>query len=196
MSLSKKCILFALMGFLMIAQNKLSAQSEPETDADIFTAKNSVHAELLGNSGGYALNYGRILHQKNRIKLWGSAGFSLRRRGSSEPIFSAHWIPYFPAEITVFLGKSKHNLELGAGFYTLRNRSYTVDESLPNFIREEIHWDQFILARIGYRYQKPEGGFFFRAAYTPGIQFFNSETRGKEVFYSPFLIGISLGYSF
>ncbi|WP_154854983.1 hypothetical protein [Cyclobacterium xiamenense] len=123
MSLSKKCMLFALMGFLMIAQNKLSAQSEPETKADIFTAKNSVYAELLGNSGSYSLNYGRILHQKNRVKLWGSAGFSLRRRGSSEPIFSAHWIPYFPTEITVFLGKSKHNLELGAGFYTLRNRS-------------------------------------------------------------------------
>lgn len=62
----KKYIVFAVIGFSMLFQNKVLAQVEAVTKSEIFIAKNSVHAEFAGNSGGYALNYGRIIFQKIR----------------------------------------------------------------------------------------------------------------------------------
>lgn len=196
MSLQKKYIVLAVIGFSMLFQNRVLAQAEAETNGEIFIAKNSIHAEFAGNSGGYALNYGRIIFQKNRIKLAVSAGFSMFYRRLDERIASDYWVPVFPAEITAFWGKSKHHLELGAGFYTLRNRTYIFDEDFPNNIREQIHWDQFIVGRIGYRYQRPTGGFFFRAGFTPMIEFNNSDTVYKGISFIPFGLGISLGMSF
>lgn len=196
MSLPKKYIFGAIIGFSMLIQNMGLAQVGEETISKIFAAKNSVHAEFAGNSGGYALNYGRIIYQKNGMKLAVSAGFSMFYRRLDERISSDYWVPVFPAEITAFWGKSKHHLELGAGFYTLRNRTYIFDEDFPNNIREQIHWDKFIVGRVGYRYQKPVGGFFFRAGYTPMVEFNNSDTVYNGVSFIPFGVGISLGMSF
>ena len=36
---------------------------------------------------------------------------------------------------------------------------------------DQFLWDATVLMGLGYRYQKPEGGFFFRIAYTPGAYF-------------------------
>jgi hypothetical protein len=171
MSLPKKYILYALIGFSMFAQNKLFAQSETETKAEIFTAKNSLYAEFLFPSFNYVLNYGRIFYQKERLKISASAGFSLLYKKGNEPIHQAYWVPVYLAEISAFYGKSKHHLELGFGFYTYREKSYIFDVNFPRNIREEPYWGKTILPRIGYRYQKPAGGFFFRAGYTPSIGF-------------------------
>ena len=119
----------------------------------------------------------------------------LYRKGS-EPLYSNYWVPVIPVEISALWGASKHNLELGAGFFTLRNRTYTLNENFPNTIREQKHWDQNILARIGYRYQKPEGGLFFRVAYTPTMVFDNSAIAEDPIYFLPFSVGISLGVSF
>ncbi|SHN33560.1 hypothetical protein SAMN04488057_12177 [Cyclobacterium lianum] len=196
MSLSKKCMLFAFMGFLMISQNKLSAQSEPETEADIFTAKNSVHAELLGNSGLYGLHYGRIFHQKDKLKLVASLGFSLQFQREIQPIHSSYVIPIFPVEVTAFWGRSRHHLEVGSGYTAALNRRFIFDENYPNNIREQVYLNQALVPRIGYRYQKPEGGFLFRVGYTPiiGISSSNSSENIFNIF--PYWFGISLGYSF
>lgn len=196
MSLPKKHLVFAVIAFSLLSQNRVLAQAEAETKGEIFTAKNSIHAEFAGNSGGYALNYGRIISQKNRMKLAVSAGVSMFYHRLDERIGSDFWVPVFPAEITAFWGKSKHHMELGVGFYTLRNRTYIFDEDFPKNIREQIHWDQFIIGRIGYRYQKPAGGFFFRAGYTPMVEFNHSDTVYKGTSFVPFGLGISLGMSF
>ncbi|WP_157971957.1 hypothetical protein [Pleomorphovibrio marinus] len=196
MSLSKKCILFALMGFLMIAQNKLSAQSEQETEADIFTAKNSLHAELLGNSGLYGLHYGRIFHQKNKLKLVASLGFSLRFQSEDQPVHSGYVIPIFPAEIAAFWGRSRHHLEVGIGYTAVLNRRFPIDENFPNNRRKQLYWSQALLPRIGYRNQKPEGGFLFRVGYTPIIHIESLDPSANRFSFMPYWFGISLGYSF
>jgi hypothetical protein len=167
-----------------------------QADAEIFTAKNAVFIELLGNSGGYGLNYGRIFHQKNRMKISGSVGFSAVYQKPIELVHSSYWIPVFASEATAFIGKSRHHLEFGAGFFTFQDRDFIFDTSVPGNHREESHWDLTINARIGYRYQKPEGGFFFRAGYTPMVSFFNSERAEKPVDFFPIGVGISLGVSF
>lgn len=196
MSLSKKYILFVVIGFSMFAQNKLFAQSETETKAEIFTAKNSLHAEFLLPSLNYALNYGRIFYQKEKLKISASAGFSLLYQKADEPIHQAYWVPGYLAEITAFLGKSKHHLEFGIGFYTYREKRFIFDEDFPRNIREEPYWGKTILPRIGYRYQKPAGGFFFRAGYTPSIGFESIDESANGVNFIPFGAGISLGLSF
>lgn len=192
MEIAKKSRILMLAVLLMFSQNKAFTQS----DAEVFTAKNAVFVEILGNSGGYGLNYGRIFHQKNRMKISGSVGFSAVYQRPVEFLNPSYWIPVFASEVTAFLGKSRHHLEFGAGFFTLRDRDFIFDTSFPHNTREETHWDQYINARIGYRYQKPEGGFFFRAGYTPWVGFFNSERAEKQVDFFPIGAGISLGVSF
>lgn len=193
MKLNSRSSLFSLVVVLLvISQNKAFTQA----DAEVFTAKNAVFVELLGNSAGYGLNYGRIFHQKNRMKISGSVGFSALYQKPVEFVHSSYWIPAFASEVTAFFGKSRHHLEYGAGFFTFQDRDFIFDTSVPGNHREEAYWDATINARIGYRYQKPEGGFFFRAGYTPMVSFFNSKNAEKPVDFFPFGVGISLGVSF
>ncbi len=192
MAPSYKSLLFSLIALFLFSQNKAAAQTESE----IFTAKNSIHVELAGNSYGYALNYGRIFYQKDRLKISASAGFSLRYRRASEPIRPAYLVPVFPAEITAFWGKSKGHLEFGIGFLTYRERRYIFDKDFPRNIREQPYWGKTIVPRIGYRYQKSAGGFFFRAGYTPTFGFERYEGAEKKVIFNPYGIGLSLGWSF
>jgi hypothetical protein len=195
-SLLKKYILYALIGFSMFVQNKLFAQSETETKAEIFTSKNSMFAEFLGNSGSYALNYGRIFYQKERLKISASAGFSLLFKSEDEPFHSGYLVPAFIPEISAFFGKSKHHLELGVAFNASHQKSYSFDEDFPNNTKEQTYWSKSIVPRIGYRYQKPAGGFFFRAGYTPSIGFESIDESADGVNFIPFGAGISLGLSF
>ena len=200
MSLSYKSLLLFVMTLFVFSQNKLLAQVEKEIktekSAEIFTAKNSIYGELGGTSYGYAVNYGFIFHQKERLKYSASAGFSMRYQNWFEPIFSGYWIPSFMTEITALWGKSKGHLEFGTGFVAYRNKQFIFDKDFPGNRRERQYWNKTIVPRIGYRYQKPDGGLFFRAAYTPWIDFNNFEGAEHKVNFFPFGIGLSLGWSF
>ncbi|WP_291777259.1 hypothetical protein [Cecembia sp.] len=193
MAISKKISQLLILLFLVGVINQLSAQE----DTEIFTAKNMVFAELLGNSGLYAVHYGRILLQKEKMKLSGSVGFSLVPGKGFEPHYPNYLSPVIPVEFSAFWGKSKHHLELGAGSYVFQGRKYLFDSEFPpTNVREVVHWDTSLTMRIGYRYQKPEGGFFFRAGYTPRVDFTSFEFAENRVRFIPFSLGLSLGKSF
>jgi hypothetical protein len=168
---------------------------QAQTEAEVFTAKNVVFAELGGNAGRYAVSYGRIFHQKGMLKLSGSAGFSMWHHYSTAvpASRSTYWLPAIPLEISAFLGKSKHHLEIGAGILSLLELSPIVDIDNSR-ISEEIGLRSIVPVRIGYRYQKPEGGFFLRIGYTPYFTFPGSPD-GNIIFH-PILAGLSLGKSF
>ncbi|RZS96412.1 hypothetical protein [Cecembia calidifontis] len=188
-NISSLFILFVISGF----SNHVAAQEE----AEVFTAKNVVYAELLGNAGLYAVNYGRIFYQKDKLKLMGGLGFSMIPLKGFEPFYPNFWSPVIPVEFSAFWGKSRHHLELGIGSYVFQNRKYWFDpEFPPTYIREIVHWDTSVTMRIGYRYQKPEGGFFFRAGYTPRVDFTSFEFAQETVQFVPFSVGISFGKSF
>jgi hypothetical protein len=61
-----------------------------------------------------------------------------------------------------------------------KERDYIFDVDYSGRIREKAYWDQFTAARIGYRYQKPDSGFFFKG-YTPMVGFCNSVAADKSV---------------
>ena len=168
----------------------ISIESKAQSEAEKFTAKNIVYLELGGNAGQYAFTYGRVFHQKGKLKLSASAGFSMWYQGS---ISNTRWLPAIPVELTAFYGKSNHHLELGAGVTSYLDSIIDFDEETFE-TNDKVVFSGFIPVRIGYRYQKPEGGFFFRVAYTPIIDF-PSRTGGNWSF-NPYWAGLSFGKSF
>lgn len=198
MSIPNKYMLFSALMILVFSKNHATAQSKDlvESKAEIFMAKNVLHADFAWSAVGYSLNYGRIIFQKDKLKLAGSAGFSMLFQDEIESIHSGYVKPVFLTEITAFSGRSKHNLEFGTGFYTYRDKRYYVDGDIPGTTTNKAFWVKSIVPRVGYRYQKPEGGFFFRIGYTPRIDFINEEFALETVNFYFFGLSSSLGLSF
>ncbi|MHA7130252.1 hypothetical protein [Algoriphagus namhaensis] len=186
-----------MISVFVFYQNKLVAQVENETKAEnstqIVKAKHAIFGELGGTSTGYAINYSYIFYQKRKLKFAAGVGFSLRHQEQDVRIASGFLIPSFSTEITALWGKSKGHLELGTGFVAYRSKQFIFYEDFPGNIRERVYWGKTIAPRIGYRYQKPDGGLFFRAAYTPWVRFKNLEGDGERVNFLAFGIGLSLG---
>ncbi len=103
------------------------------------------------------------------------------------------WLPAVPLEVSALYGKSNHHLELGMGVTSYLTRSLAFDsETLENI--DKVVFDAALPLRIGYRFQKPEGGFLFRLGYTPIINFPNGGGGGWV--FDPYWAGISFGKSF
>lgn len=182
--------LILLLAFFLIVHIDLFAQGEAET----FTAKNAVFISV-GGSALYAVNYDRIFYQKEKLKLSGSMGFSMLRRKTENPVLSAiNWSPYIPVEFSAFWGKSNHHLEIGTGVTVFSLPDFQLDEENLIMTQEGVKWDASVIMRIGYRYQKPEGGLFFRVGYTPGFNL-NLSSENAVDFY-PAWVGLSVGKSF
>lgn len=179
-----------LIGFVLFLST-LPFQAFSQTKAEIFSAKNAVYLELGGNSGIYAVNYSKIFHQKGKLKLNASAGFSMWRDQLND--FKTIWLPVIPLEVSALYGKSNHHLELGLGFTSYLGRTLDINSETFEF-SEKVVYDAFIPLRVGYRYQKPEGGFFFRFGYTPIINF--PVREGKSWHFFPYWAGVSFGKSF
>lgn len=161
-----------------------------QTDAEQFTAKQAVSLEVGGNAGRYAINYGRIFHQKGKLKLNAGAGFSMFHHRLNA---KTTWLPVVPVEISAFYGKSNHHLELGLGVTSYLTRSLGFDPETFQTI-DKVVFDAAIPLRIGYRYQKPEGGFFFRLGHTP---FFAMPIKPRKYWaFQPVFAGVSLGLSY
>ncbi|RZS96409.1 hypothetical protein [Cecembia calidifontis] len=184
MRISNKISLLLILLFTCGVINQVSAQEK----ADVITAKNSIYAELGGNGFLYSINYSRIFNQKGAYKFSGSAGFSYVKQ-----VTTTHWTPLIPIEASVLLGKTSHHLELGTGTSLFTAQSISLDNE-TNTLQENVSFNSLIFFRLGYRYQKPEGGFFFRIGYTPGFNL-NLDVSPPPVFF-PLWGGISLGKSF
>ncbi|MEB2774257.1 hypothetical protein SYJ56_03015 [Algoriphagus sp. D3-2-R+10] len=116
MSKFQPALILGLVLVLAISSNCL-AQKQPQS----FTARNSVFVEFGGSSGRYAVNYSKIFHQKGKLKLNASAGFSMWRNQLND--FKTIWLPVIPLEVTALYGKSNYHLELGFGFTSFLSRT-------------------------------------------------------------------------
>ena len=114
--------------------------------------KNSVFAEGLGNAGFgfYSLNYDRLFLRKN------SNSFSLRIGGScyswdvNQQLFS------FPLLLNTITGHKNNHFELGIGCVV-----HIISGHLnPRESKLLSIYHAGLTANIGYRYQRPAGGFF------------------------------------
>ncbi len=178
-----------LICFVLVLLN-LPFQALAQKEAETFTAKNAFYLEVGGSSGRYAVNYSKIFHQKGKLKLNASVGFSMWHHKLNS---KTTWLPAIPLEVSAFWGKSNHHLEVGLGLLTYLER-IPVIESGSLEVSDKVGFSAGMSTRIGYRYQKPEGGFFFRIAYTPLID--TPLGGGEGWYFYPYFAGISFGKSF
>ena len=121
------------------------ATQEPQDPLSPIKA-NTLYAELLGSAGvTYNVGYDRLLYVDGRNKLAVAAGFGYLPADQITPgrLSVSPQVSYLHGRL--------HHLELGIG--TIHSR--------------DMHKSAAVTLRIGYRYQRSDGGTFFKAGFTP-----------------------------
>ena len=114
--------------------------------------KNAVYLELLGQGLLYSVNYDRILLVGNKLALSGRVGLSYY---PDTGFFDTNTIA-IPIEFNLLVGKGLTYFEFGLGGTYMQG----LDKS---------SFSKSLLAslRLGYRYQKDDGGLMCRIGFTP-----------------------------
>ncbi|MDF2447789.1 MAG: hypothetical protein K0R26_293 [Bacteroidota bacterium] len=173
--------IFTFLSFLSFAQDEYVVFSPRDYVKN--PAKTAGYLELGGNAGLYSLNIERIYHYREKIKLSVRIGFA--------PHFNGIYIEqiYITENNFIFL-KNPHHVEIGLGG-TMQRRFNELPGKPDRYVWENI---VFGVGRAGYRYQKQDDGFFFRAAITPVIT--SRDALGFHSNYFQFWAGLCLGLSF
>jgi len=145
----------------------LFAQSA-DLNSQIFQKRNSINLELGGYTAIGAVFYERVLLNSPKFKTVGQIGYGL-----------IGW----PVGIHSLISFTKHHIEFGGCVIFPSNVIVDAGASNP-----------YVTGRLGYRFQKPEGNFIFRAGLMPVV-------LGADKKYGPELIlwvwpGISFGRAF
>lgn len=167
------------LALTIILALSLSAYSQ-EIDSQPFKRKNSIQVDLGGHGLFYSLNYERILLNGERFKTAIQAGISYYPPGTG---IRDVWMPLGVNELVSF---GNHHLEAGLGYMPIREAIRTEGQA------DEWFWSHMMTGRVGYRFQKPEGRWIVRAAFTPVLEI-DQLGHGDE--FHP-LGGISVGFCF
>lgn len=146
----KKLVLFALVAVAIAAP----AASAQETASPV-TARNAFYVELLGNGILYSLNYDRMITPKVSARV-GVAALAAADDSTSAGVVAA------PIMVNYLFGEGNSHFETGVG---LMLASGAVDEVGDE--EDDAFSGAVGTATLGYRYQRPGGGFVFRAGLTP-----------------------------
>ncbi len=111
------------------------------------SSKNVLLFEGLGSGVLYSVCYERFFVRREHFIMAYHVGFSKFSSRLSEG-------RYIPVELLGMTGRN-HHFEFGCG---LDFQRWRLTASNDPYIT-----DQFLILRLGYRYQKPEGSFMFRA---------------------------------
>lgn len=162
--------------------------------------KNTIYVEFFGNSATYySVHYDRMLTKKKRHTVDISLGFGYTNYSFSgaKPCFA------FPISLNWSKGKRNNHLDLGLGL-TYNSGVIQYGKMRPGDIWHTLYYQSmeaiWCSFRLGYKYQKPMGGFFFRVGFTPLIKLieFSSIDYDKDYWFLHFipLIGLGGGYTF
>ena len=123
---------------------------------------NSLYLEFFGSGGLYSVNYDRLFTENFGARI----GFMY---------FDSEWLLFFtdvemfliPTTLNFLIGTGKHKFELGAGpVFVFGSVSFFGSNPVSG---SGVGWT----GTIGYRYQKNDGGFMWRIAFTSA--FFSGE---------------------
>tara|TARA_R110002050_G_scaffold117860_3_gene234839 strand:- start:2664 stop:3149 length:486 start_codon:yes stop_codon:yes gene_type:complete len=157
-----------IAGILLLIAPSLKGQT---VHKEPVLKKNSVYFEVIGyETLIYNVGIERIVLSAGKHKISTAVGFQYNRNDNTD--FSLESSLSFLPQVSYLYGH-KHHLELGAG--------------------ASIELKPFVVypMRIGYRFQKPAGGFLFKIAFTP-IYF-------PKVFFGSSILpcgSLALGYTF
>jgi len=145
-----------------------------QNESDKSKAKNSVYIEMFGNAGDfYNITYDRLVHSKGNNNI--STGLGIQYFPSSD-LSAPDDIFSISPQINYFYG-IRHHFETGLGL------AYDFNSG-----------DLIIPFRIGYRFQKHDGGLFCKVGFTPFL------TRSYPIFGDGFSLipwgGLAIGWTF
>lgn len=168
-----KHIIFIII-FLLINIQKNFAKND-----SLYIANNILYLEVAGIGGYGSINFERVVLRKNNLMLGVRLGVSTYHVEDYTNEFNPDII--IPFSVNGCYGRN-HKIELDFG-ETFTN---IVHADQTDFTPVRISGFHTNLS-IGYRYQKNNGGIFFRCTYTPILEF-------NEYFRQ--WAGASVGYSF
>lgn len=166
-----------------ISANPAHAQESPEP-----LRKHSVFVELAGNGGYYSFNYDRIMLAKTKWKVSGRVGVMYYSESLGYLENNKQSTYAIPVEVSYLRGGSNHHLELGLGLTPYYERYKDFESSDVN------HLGVLPVARLGYRYQRREGGFFFKTGITPALQIKDKHYKYNDT-HGLLWAGIAFGYT-
>jgi hypothetical protein len=180
------------IGLALLGLTSTAFAQEPGAPAPLAeksTAKNSLYAELGGNSGWYSINYERFIMPDAAIRV-GVSYMSVTASagtGMNSSSANATWATVPIMFNYLGLRAGSHALELGGGVNMMyfSGSAATFDATAMSSGVVPVG-----AATIGYRFSNPDGGFVFRAGYTPLIFL---TTEQKDIFHWG---GMSFGYRF
>jgi hypothetical protein len=151
----------------------------------IIDLKHATYLELGGTAGIWSLNYDLMFMNISNFKVGARLGLGMLGEGYSGTTVDVH----IPITVNFMYAFHKnHHIELGVGTqirsYEIRSVQFAAD---TGFVRKSEALGNF---SFGYRFQSPDGGFVFRACYSP---FFYQD--GIYFRYEHWA-GLSLGYAF
>ncbi len=149
-------LLFAGLFVWLGCTNVLYAQTD-DAMTDKLQTKNSLYLELGGNALVYSINYDRVLTDAFSARI-GIGFYSL-----DDDFGDTASLTGIPITAHYLLGKGNSRLELGAGLVVLTGKADLGGVSTS---------DATVLGTgvFAYRFQKPDGGVFFKAGFTPLFQ--------------------------
>lgn len=181
-----KCLLLSLLFSLVLSTASAQQIQEP-------AKKNTVFLELGGNAVLYSLNYDRIVLEKPKWKLSGRIGAMYFRERTNYLDKDYSLDVAVPIELSYLRGKGNHYLEFGLGMTPWYENYISLMETLDGTHIKHIGVVGF--SRLGYRYQKRDGGIFFKAGFTPMIQFKDKVYKYNDDISIMEWAGLAVGYT-
>lgn len=152
------------------------------------SAKTAIYTELFGNAGLYSINVERHLLEKLNIRV-GLGSWSNPRGELGEMNFLT-----IPVMFNSLFGNRNSKLELGTGLLLIW-KNFDPENKVFSGVEDNNDTLANITGVLGYRFQKPDGGFMFRVGITPFLPLSTDESAFPKPGFSVGA-GISAGYGF
>ncbi|HEY4798036.1 MAG TPA: hypothetical protein VII99_03065 [Bacteroidia bacterium] len=133
---------------------------------DTLPKRNTFYFEALGQGILYSLAFDRLLSFHEKYNTSWSAGFTFIPPASNVDMLLGAQGSY-----NFLFGKKNHHLELGLGLNVLLDSYNLVSAAGQNEHFKDVY--SYFTPKVGYRYQRPKGGVFFRVTLTPEVAFIN-----------------------
>ncbi len=167
--------------------------------ADYHTPKrNTIYVEAFGQGIYNSLSFDRLYRLDKKVKSSLTVGVTLI------PLLNKpdHLLVVgMPVSYNWLFGKKDHHFELGIGLTALNITEKFDDNSTSTW---SIFY-MYMTPKFSYRYQRTDGGLFFRVSFTPPVGLMEKDTFGSESYFpyanTPFGYrafpwpGVSLGWT-
>jgi len=192
-------LFFVLYPLFIYSQDSLRISNDtahkPYLDStNVKLKRHTLFFELGGTSFLYSIKYDCILKQWKKFSINSGIGFSALPNDHGYGFDNGGINAFvFPMQLSGLYGKNKNKLELGVfimpsvNIYTKKEKSYEGKKT------------EYGLGKgidVGYRYQKKQGGLFFKTSFL--VFFGNGLSAGTFSIYEGPLpwIGIGIGHTF